>query len=330
MCKHWILGHNAKHAVDRSARRPGFHVVASRDPRSPFAGAVAFILLTGALACNGEGSTSSTTESSASSGTQAATTEDQTTTTTDGASSASSTTQMPETTTEGPGNAPVIEELFVDQASLSEGETIKFTAVVLDADGLEDIAGGLLRTLEGDNVYGAFTQVSGGTFEYATSWDELHSAIPIEFTEDTSRTFVAEFTDNGGLKGSATIEVLLTCDGFGACDGVCTDLSDDPNNCQGCGVSCGPDETCRPSGCVAPSWSPCFYPTEMDCSTACNMLELECRMDACNGSTYQMFTSIFDCNAQQGGYDPGGSCDVAPEDCAFICEDMPAVRCCCG
>jgi hypothetical protein len=36
--------------------------------------------------------------------------------------------------------------------------------------------------------------------------------------------------------------VAQCVDGFEACGDICSDISDDPNNCGGCGVSCGGNE----------------------------------------------------------------------------------------
>jgi hypothetical protein len=61
--------------------------------------------------------------------------------------------------------------------------------------------------------------------------------------------------DGGGCQG------CLTC-----CNGLCVDLTNDPHNCQSCGVGCEAGQMCWQSGCIdnPPCVPPCEF-NEMCC-----------------------------------------------------------------
>lgn len=47
----------------------------------------------------------------------------------------------------------------------------------------------------------------------------------------------------GASSTACTVAVTSTCGGgLVDCGNTCAELSSDPNNCGGCGISCGPDE----------------------------------------------------------------------------------------
>jgi hypothetical protein len=89
----------------------------------------------------------------------------------------------PEDTTSAqvPG-APVFLSLQTNASSLTAGESITFTAVLIDPDGVDDIVGGTLSDLTGMIGYGPFVAAGQpGTYSIMVSWDAMHQAEPIEF-----------------------------------------------------------------------------------------------------------------------------------------------------
>jgi hypothetical protein len=150
----------------------------------------------------------------------------------------------------GPASAPpMILSLFADHPDITEDGFVVITAQVADADGLDDIVGGVLQTADGSGVFGPFAAKGEDTFHLLVSWAGIHQLEPIEFVEATPRTFLAEFVDTAGLTATATVDVILTCGGDGACDAVCTDV-DDEDNCGGCGIVCPGVTTCFEGHCA--------------------------------------------------------------------------------
>ncbi len=95
---------------------------------------------------------------------------------------------------------------------------------------------------------------------------------------------------------ACSVTVTANCGaGFTDCGGVCADLADDPGNCGGCGIDCGPDECisgqCTTIACVADN-DPCTV--DGDCCS------LFCATDgACgcilNGDTSTFCSADIDC-----------------------------------
>ena len=148
----------------------------------------------------------------------------------------------PTTTMGAPGSDPVVIELLADRTSMTEGDSVTFTAVVVDADGLDTIVGGKLLTADGTGFYGAFAALGGGTYQIVLSWTMIGETTKIEFAgQSQMRGFLADFVDLDGKHGTRTIEIKLTCDDGSACDGSCVNLDYDPDNCGKCGVVCFSD-----------------------------------------------------------------------------------------
>ncbi len=135
-------------------------------------------------------------------------------------------------------------------ARITEGEEIVFTAVVTDPDGINDLIGGSLRNPDTGATYGAFaTTASEGAYELTLSWADIHRTQTIEFTEETPRTFRANFFDQAGNIARETITLALHCEGLGACDGDCINRTT-PANCGACGNQCDAFQVCQDSACT--------------------------------------------------------------------------------
>jgi len=127
---------------------------------------------------------------------------------------------------EGDPAAPRILSFDTNVDRLTAGESVTFTAVVTDPDGIEDLIGGSLQDPDSGATYGAFATSAGeGAYSATLSWGELHQVRPIEFAVDTARAFEAVFFDVAGSRATSRIEVTLHCEGEGACDGACRDLT---------------------------------------------------------------------------------------------------------
>jgi hypothetical protein len=167
---------------------------------------------------------------------------------------------------------PEIVDLGTNVNTLTEGESIVFTATVIDPDGPDDLQGGSLKSSDDAITYGAFNDNGNGTFSISLSWAEMHQAEAIAFDGSGLRTFKAVFFDNMGHSASEQTDITLTCEGGCAVDGTCPDTQNDSNHCGACGNICTvfhDDGGCVDGACT-PTWSGC-YPDDVliPCTTIC-------------------------------------------------------------
>ena len=162
----------------------------------------------------------------------------------------------------------------------------------------------------------------------------VNAVSPLTGPRDGSLTFDAVFFDNEGNSASASVEMMLQCNGIDMCSGQCVDWASDPLHCGGCDAACGPNALCSGGECSEPALSPCFYPADMTCAQACADLGQICVENGCNGGTYAWYMSVDGCIAEsfpdysQSPCDQYYSGDTGGS--AFIVMDEPAVRCCCA
>jgi hypothetical protein len=162
-------------------------------------------------------------------------------------------------------DAPNILTLSTNLGSITEGESVLFTAIVTDPQGIEDVIGGTLRTTEGA-TYGAFaTSAQEGAYSLNVTWDQMQQIASIDFPKPSSspRKFVAEFFDQAGHTSAKEIEVQLTCNGDAACGGECTDTDTSSQNCGACANQIPDFLTCQ-NGVAA-----CADPSEVQCGNQC-------------------------------------------------------------
>ncbi|MEM9074553.1 MAG: hypothetical protein AAGE52_39020 [Myxococcota bacterium] len=156
----------------------------------------------------------------------------------------------------GPDAAPgdlMILEAGASRARITEGETVRFTALVTHADGPDAILGGSLIDAGGTTL-ASFRNAGPGSFETEVSWEEIHGAESIEFDEPIDRSFRVRFFDMAGGMAERSVSLEFHCDDNAACDGQCIDLQSDPDNCGMCRRSCAIGETvtgCAQGSCVA-------------------------------------------------------------------------------
>ncbi len=157
---------------------------------------------------------------------------------------------VPETPTGGAGatggtggdaNAPVFLSLTTNTTVLGNRDTLTFSAVLTDPDGVEDLIGGSLKTPDGAASYGTFaTSASEGAYSMSLSWSEINLVQPINASPvGIDRTFRAEFYDVAGNMVWQDVNVTLRCEfGDSACDGRCVETWRDSLDCGSCGHSC--------------------------------------------------------------------------------------------
>jgi hypothetical protein len=174
----------------------------------------------------------------------------------------------------GPLGPPVITNVLVSGVLNADTASVTLTVDVTDPDGLDDIVGGKLFSPDKQQFFGAFSQLSGGTFDFTLSWKALNDAHPVVFAKGSStvRYVLIEFNDASGLVGSMQEPLSLSC-------AVCGP------DCVGCGT-CKSQATCAMCE-PAPSTTPktcndfcaayamtcaCGYPSCAipQCYTACD------------------------------------------------------------
>ncbi len=141
----------------------------------------------------------------------------------------------------------------VDQ--LTEGESVTFTAVLTDPDGIDDLIGGELTNADKSVTYGSFaTSGQEGAYQLTLAWAMIDQAgeISLDTGARDVRTFRAEFFDQDAKTAWETVDIVLHCDSFGACDGACVDVNTNEMHCGACNTPCS-DEciggVCEVDGC---------------------------------------------------------------------------------
>ena len=163
--------------------------------------------------------------------------------------------------------SPVFLSMSTDTKTLPEGGSVTFVAVLTDPDGLDDIAGGTLKSPAGDVTYGGFTSgAKKGSFTLALTWNDIHKSQPIEFVNHGTRDFAAEFFDAEGNRATRTLSLTFDCgkQGGSACGGACTDVSSSKTDCGRCGHACSLGR-CSQSACLYEA----LQKTTTDCNSLC-------------------------------------------------------------
>lgn len=126
----------------------------------------------------------------------------------------------------GDPSGPVILSFGTNVGAITQGESVVFTAVVTDPDGIDDLIGGALTSPDGATHYGAFQSTAQeGAYALVVSWDQLDQIDSISFNDHEDRIFRAEFFDIAGHRAEHDTTIRLTCGGDLACLGDCWDAS---------------------------------------------------------------------------------------------------------
>jgi hypothetical protein len=166
-------------------------------------------------------------------------------------------------------DGPRVLSFDTNVTSLTAGESVKFTAVVTDPQGIDDLIGGSLLDPVTGNAYGVFsTGAQEGAYSLTVTWAEMNQVRAIDFTTSEGRAFLGRFNDQAGHATTIQKVITLTCGGKPACagacgqsrcDGSCVDLQNDDANCGGCNSACMAGGTCELGGCV------CQTDEEVEC-----------------------------------------------------------------
>lgn len=255
----------------------------------------------------------------------------------------------------GPSDAgPEFITFNTNVRELSEGETILFTAVVTDPDGIDNLIGGTLMDPVSGGSYGAFaTSAAEGAYELELSWGAMQRVRSIDFLEgEITREYEAEFFDVEGHRASRRISITLHCDGDAACEGVCTDIST-VDDCGGCGIECADGGECEDAVCICPDGEGVCEDECIDWTSTenCGGCGIECATGAscdggacacpdgeavCDGACIDI-TTTDNCGGCGVECAIGGSCrdmtcvcDAGWDVCDGICTDFGTVTDCGG
>ncbi|HEY4220313.1 MAG TPA: hypothetical protein VGO62_03205, partial [Myxococcota bacterium] len=138
---------------------------------------------------------------------------------------------------EGEGNVtdprgPQFLQFSTNITTMGPSDTVIFTVVVTDPDGIADVIGGSLIDLQSGASYGAFTTSStDGSYEISLSWDALNTVAPIDFATTGSRSFTARFFDQAGHTSQESTSITLSCGGSPSCAGSCGFARCGDNSC---------------------------------------------------------------------------------------------------
>lgn len=290
-------------------------------------------------ASTGATGTTGTTNTTTSDGT--GTTADETsasagTNTTTNTTSTTSNTTEPGTTTAGTEEGgPKVVDFGTNVKTITEGETVIFTATITDPDGPDDIQGGSLKSSDESITFGAFTDLGNGTYELTLSWAAIDQAIGIEFAGTDTVDFKAVFFDNDGKKGFASTSITLTCgDEYAilACDGHCVHADVDDDNCGSCGNACGDLSSCAHGSCDA-AWGACVATANSphnNCAEYCQAQGEGCVAGCDPEYSVWYWQELNNCGGQlfiDSDLSPyEGNCH---EDIYFDPMYVASVRCCC-
>ena len=127
---------------------------------------------------------------------------------------------------------PIILSFTTNTSELDPTDTVSFSVIVSDPQGIDDLIGGQLID-PGGSTYGTFSTASEeGAYSLSLGWSRVNTVRTIEFEAGSSenRTFRAQFYDAEGNSATDDLSVRLSCarSDDGACGNVC------PRGSYGC------------------------------------------------------------------------------------------------
>jgi len=136
------------------------------------------------------------------------------------------------------GSGPDILMFSTNVTHITEDQTVTFSAIVTDPDGIDDLIGGNLGD-PGGGTYGTFaTTAQEGAYQMTLSWDDIGYVRPIQITGGLAqRSFEARFFDQAGNQATGAVAIDLVCpgqDGATCPDNVCVDLAVSQHHCGSC------------------------------------------------------------------------------------------------
>ena len=121
---------------------------------------------------------------------------------------------------------PIILSFSTNTSEIDPTDTVSFSVIVSDPQGIDDLIGGQLID-PGGGTYGTFSTASEeGAYSLSLGWSRVNTVRTIDFEAGSSenRTFRAQFYDAEGNSATDDLSVRLSCarSDEGACDGECT------------------------------------------------------------------------------------------------------------
>ncbi len=138
-------------------------------------------------------------------------------------------------------DAPRIIDFSTNVTTITPNDIARFSAIVTDPDGIDDLIGGTLKSPSGA-TFGSFqTAAAEGSYQLEVTWNDINTVQPIVFDRSVERTFIAEFFDQAGNRVQREVTLTLACANAAtesACAaGQCVDTSTSNEHCGSCGNS---------------------------------------------------------------------------------------------
>src|SRR5262249_35024116 len=125
---------------------------------------------------------------------------------------------------DAPPAGPVILSFDRNVTALTQGQAVRFVALLPHPNGLNNLVGGRLTDPTRTLSYGAFQASTQSSYSLDVSWDDFNQVQAITFLDSAQRTVVGEFFDVAGNKASQSLTIQFTCNGINACSGQCVDM----------------------------------------------------------------------------------------------------------
>jgi len=192
--------------------------------------------------------------------------------------------------------------------TMTQSDILTFSLILNHPNGVHDILGGTLMDPDG-GTYGTFVATTTtGAYTLSLTWPIIDIARRIEFPAGgANRVFRATFFDTAGNTAVKDFTIKLVCSNasHSACNGKCTSVQTDIDNCGQCGKKCSPPTdwwtaTCSNSKCV--DWTCSNVDRLQDCNSVCSAIGKVCfaesrlylsyRNPNCEGSYTNSFDAI--------------------------------------
>jgi hypothetical protein len=181
---------------------------------------------------------------------------------------------------EGPTIVAFAHPTFVNP---DQGSALSLTAT--DSDGVGALTGAVVLDGPLGPQFAALTSVGPGSYTLTITWDMLNAAQAINISPGANpsimRVLYLQVTDDKGRTAVEGFPLIMSCDNLpspgdtAACNGVCLDLTDDPDNCGNCFIQCS---ATGGSACIKGECDGWRYTTSgTSCDTACTAATATCQ-----------------------------------------------------
>ncbi|MBM3956822.1 MAG: hypothetical protein FJ313_02075, partial [Gemmatimonadetes bacterium] len=134
-----------------------------------------------------------------------------------------------------PGIVQVTPPMF----ELTEGESVVVTVSVAAPAAVDDPFDVELLGPDGSVMARVEKPASPRAYEVEIAWSEIGGLSPISFLEDEERVLVLRASSPDSFEDTRQLPVLLSCGGYGACEGKCREEIDMTKNDTPASYACG-------------------------------------------------------------------------------------------